>query len=298
MDAPPEVVAVGDCALDRVHDAGDGVGQTRLDELAAAYDWFPGPEESRGIERATFEETVGPELRRLEWEQFHGGKAANQAAAAARAGARTAFLGTVGSDPAPLDDLEARGVDVSAAAHRGAPTTVAYVFVDDGDSRTLGVYDPSVLVDVAYVEATLSALRRATVLLVADVFHRDAQRRLLGALEDPTVVYDPGVGTPAELLEHPAIDYLTPNAREAERLGSVEPAGTVVRTDASGATADRTTVPAPSVAVIDTTGAGDAFNGRFAAALADGVGLEAGLAAAVERASEACTHVGARRQDR
>src|SRR3954469_6186935 len=91
-----------------------------------------------------------------------GGKGANQAVAAARAGARVRFAGAVGEDDfgaAARADLEAEGVDVAAVAVLdGEATGVALISVDrEGDNQIAVASGANARVDAAVVEAALAA---------------------------------------------------------------------------------------------------------------------------------------------
>ncbi len=253
------------------------------------------------------ETVVGPGLR-----TSGGGKGANAAVAAARAGARVGLVGAVGDDAhgaGALDELRAAGVDVSAVAVLpGVATGVALIVVDPvGENQIAvgaganarvgdlpdGILDGAgcVLVSTEVPDAAvLSAVRAAAVAGVP-------------------CVLNPAPVTPAvrELVGSGAV--LTPNRSElADLAGGSGPdsaaalrarhgAPVVVTLGREGALVvdgPPALVGAPPVPAVDTTGAGDAFNGVLAARLADGAPLADAVRAAVAVASLVVQHPGAR----
>jgi ribokinase len=256
-------------------------------------------------------------------ERRPGGKGANQAVAAAAAGARVAMLGAVGDDTAGarmIQDLRSRGVNTEAVRTvDGVSTGTAYITVTPDGENTI-VLDPGAnqFVDAAAVEAAWPTLPPASVLLslleipldgVAAAVKLAAESRMR-----PVVTLAPARPVPGELLhgldpllvnEHEAAFLLQVDdlggqvldaARELLRLG---PKSAVVTAGAAGAAvadgAAARLLPAVPVAdVVDTTGAGDAFAGALAAALSRGADLEAAVEAGLRAGAEAVQLVGAR----
>ena len=256
-------------------------------------------------------------------ERRPGGKGANQAVAAAEAGADVAMLGAVGNDPAGtrmVEDLRRRGVNTeSVRTVDGVSTGTAYVTVTPDGENTI-VLDPGAneFVDAASVEAAWPTLPPASVLLslleipLAGV--TTAVRLAAKSGMRPVVTLAPAQPVPGELLcgldpllvnEHEAAFLLHADslgghvldaAQELLRLG---PKSAVVTVGAAGAAvADAATarlLPAVPVAeVMDTTGAGDAFAGALAAALGRGADLDAAVAAGLRAGAEAVQRIGAR----
>jgi ribokinase len=252
-----------------------------------------------------------------------GGKGANQAAAAASAGAEVAMLGAVGDDDAGtrmIEDLRRRGVNTEwVRTVDGVSTGTAYVTVTSDGENTI-VLDPGAnrFVDAAAVEAAWSTLPPASVLLslleipLAGVV---AAVRLAAETGMRSVVtLAPAQPVPGDLLcgldpllvnEHEAAfllraddlgGHIVDAARELLRLGpksAVVTAGAAGAAVADGGTARQ--LPAvPVVKVRDTTGAGDAFAGALAAALGRGADLDAAVAAGLRAGAGAVQGVGAR----
>lgn len=221
-----------------------------------------------------------------------GGKGANQAIAAARAGARTAFIGAVGSDAAG-DTLRAAfahdAVDTSMLAAVREPTGRALIGVsDDAENLIIVVPGANHALSVDHIDAAAALLANAKVVLVQlEVRLAVVQRAVELAGSDTIVVLNPAPASelPDEVLRH--VDVITPNEHEAALLGGASAlvargvANVVVTQGARGAllvTRDGETRIEPlSVTPVDTTGAGDAFCGVLSARLAVAGGLS-GLA--------------------
>lgn len=248
-----------------------------------------------------------------------GGKGANQALAARRAGAQVALLGAVGRDAfaeIALSLLRAEGVDLSHIARAAAPTGAAFISVDrDGANQIVvaaganALAEPDGLAAQPLSEATILLLQRETpdaASLAAARLVKQAGGRVILNLA-PAGVPEP------ELLA--LVDMLIANEHEAlvlaQALGwtDLDPEEIARRVDAERGIicivtlgADgvvawqgglRRRLPAPAVAVVDTVAAGDSFVGAFAAALARGYGLSGALQRGLAAGSLACTRQGA-----
>lgn len=269
------------------------VGSANMD-LVFAVERFPNPGETRPG---------------MDFKTFPGGKGANQAVAAAKLGARVEFVGKVGGDlfgESLRQSLAAAGVDLrSLETETEAPSGTAGIFVDRSGQNEIvvvpganGRVDPDqvrrsierssgVQVVLAQCEtpiaATLEAFRWARSAGVATVFN-------------PA----PAIALPEEAW--PLLDFITPNESECEFL-----TGTLPRNEGSCAEAARVlldrgvrnvvitlgasgcywtngpehlTVPSIQVQPVDTTAAGDAFNGALALFLAHGCNVHDALALA------------------
>lgn len=228
---------------------------------------------------------------------FGGGKGANQAFAVARSGVATAMLGAVGSDDfgrARLADLTAEGIDVSHVATRSdIASGVALIMVDDsGENRILYVPGPTLTISVGDVERAMAAAKPDLILMTLEPPVEVLERLLLLAdrshvpvILNATPEPDAGRALAARVRvlivnETEACQLLGIElGREAwpevvRRLLATGPETVVATLGEEGAivgSGDRIeTFPAPSVEVIDTTGAGDAFCGAFVARLARG----------------------------
>ena len=235
--------------------------------------------------------------------QVLGGKGANQAAAAAALGAEVHFVGCVGDDDygrLARADLEARGVDCTAlATTAGAPTGVAVITVDAAGENAIAVA-PGANRTVAAGVAAAAIGAGDVVLCSLEIPVETVEAAVAAALAcDARAIVNPA---PPRALVAGAL--LTPNEHECGRLGGIErllagaPAAIVTR-GAAGAVLHRTGIPpheqAPfAVDVVDTTGAGDAFNGALAWALAADQPIEDALRLACAAGALATRAVGAR----
>jgi len=251
--------------------------------------------------------------------QSGGGKGANQAMAAARMGATTRFVGRVGDDQLGAQlcaGLAAAGVQTSGLrAVAGLPTGVAVIVVDaTADNRIVVAPGANDALDDRDLGDLATALDGAAVLLLqlevpmAGVVAaaRAAHERGVTVVLDPAPA--PPSGVPDELLRLASI--VTPNQHEAALLagdGDIDTAlialrargaATVIVTlGADGARwsgpGGEGAAPAPVVEAVDTTGAGDAFNGALATALAEGHDLDTAIAWGLAAGSLAVTRPGA-----
>ena len=256
-------------------------------DLVAAVDRHPAPGETVLVEG---------DLRR-----FAGGKGANQAVAAAMAGARVAMVGAVGDDDpgrAYLERLRRRGIDTSAVrVVLGEPTGQAWITVSGNDAENMIVVVPganSHLTDVGARPGDGDVLLAQLEVPVAVVAAAAARAHAAGA----RVVLNaaPYAALPPDLAA--VADPVVVNEHEALLLADsgVVPRSLLVTFGAAGCTwdgerFDGTTVPAEDV--VDTTGAGDAFCGALAAALAAGAGRADAVRAAGEAGAAAVRRAGA-----
>jgi len=269
------------------------VGSINLD-LVVAVERHPTPGET----------VVGGDCR-----QYPGGKGANQAVAAARLGAKVAMVGRVGADAQGAwlrDGLWTEGVQVEHVREdRQAPTGVAMIAVDARGENTI-VVSPgaNARVDARDVAAAREVVSGAEVVLVQHEVPPEAVAAAI-ATAGGTVVLNPA---PARGLAAP-VDVLVPNRGELETLAggrgdpvtlarSIAAAGAVVVTlGAEGAVVvegDRAErVRAPQVEAVDSTGAGDAFCGALAEAMAGGATVVEAARWAVRVAAVSVTRPGA-----
>jgi ribokinase len=230
-----------------------------------------------------------------------GGKGANQAVAAAEAGAKVAMVGRVGDDAAGaayVERMKHLGIDVRGLQVTPAtPSGHALIAVSAEGENTI------VVIPGANGQVGLADLGPLDALGPGDV--------LLTQLELPLDVIAQGVRTahgrgarvvlniapyaslPAEVLA--LADPVVANEHEAKQLAAdgADPASLLVTLGGDGARWGELTAATPKVEVVDTTGAGDAFCGALAAALAAGADNEAALTAAVAAGAQAVTRPGA-----
>jgi ribokinase len=270
------------------------------------------------VTRVTRLPGAGETVTAPDLQQGAGGKGANQAVAAARAGAGVRMVGAVGDDVAAelvTGPLEAAGVDTDGVRRvTGATTGTALVCVDDhGENTIVVVPGANDVLDADDVDRACAALAAGDVLLcqleVPLPVVAAAARAARGRGASVVLNAAPAVGRAADLLGD--VDVLVVNEHEAVLLADrTDPVAAaraladehgltcVVTLGSAGAQvcrpgAEPVVVAAPEVDVADTTGAGDAFVGYLAAGLAAGLDVQAALPDAVAAGALAVTRHGA-----
>ncbi|MGI9667383.1 MAG: ribokinase [Acidimicrobiia bacterium] len=240
--------------------------------------------------------------------ESHGGKGANQAVAAARLGQSVLFVGAVGDDSGADDlvgELVAEGVDTSVVSRIEGPSGTAFItLADNAENSIVVVPGANGMLEISPAQSAMIAT--ADVVLAQCEVPVDALETARNAASGIFVLNAaPAIRLPPSLIA--SVDVLVVNQHELVSLaGGTDPqsarslgcATVVVTLGADGAqivtTSDIGYVPAPDVAVRDTTGAGDAFCGAFASALSDGRDVFEASAWGVAAGSHATTIVGAR----
>lgn len=254
----------------------------------------------------------------------HGGKGANQAVAARRLGADVRFIGCVGEDTFGLElrqSLAAEGIGVEGLTTiAGMHSGTAVIVVDAAGRNQIAVASGANLCltvdwvgrfreDFAWAQVVVCQLEVPLDTVLCTL--RTARQH--GA----TTVLNPAPAQPVPPEIWPLVDYLTPNEVEAAQasglpLAALHDAGIVARAllargprvviltlGAQGAMVSSLDhmvhVPALPVTVVDTTAAGDAFNGALAVALAEGCPLAGAVRFANAAAALACTQRGAQK---
>jgi ribokinase len=256
------------------------------------------------------------------YQRSSGGKGANQAVAAARAGADVALVAAAGDDEAgveQLDELRRRAVRTdSVVSIGGAPTGVAMITVTpDGENSIVIVPGANGHLDVGHVDTSMAQGGAPAVLVLqTEITARLVDRAASRASASRVILNNgPWVGLapstlhradPLVVNEHEARDACglagtdLPPKDLARRVREVTQARTVLVTLGAAGVSISTSggddfVPAPAASTVeDTTGAGDTFVGTLAAHLARGEELTIAVGAAVSAASEAVTWRGAR----
>lgn len=232
------------------------------------------------------------------FQTFPGGKGANQAVAAARLGGAVSMIGKLGSDAFATQlkkSLEDAGVETDAIGSAAGPSGVALITTDpDGENAITVVAGANGLLLPADLEANLDLIRSAGILLTQLEIPMETVECLAGiaAKEGIPLMLDPAPARllPATVLK--SVEWLTPNETElwpqleqaAEELSpevlevavnqllSRGSRNVILKLGERGcylALADgtRKLLPAYDVRAVDTTAAGDAFNGALAVAL-------------------------------
>ncbi len=237
-----------------------------------------------------------------------GGKGANQAVACARLGGQTRFMACVGVDAFGgqiIRQLDDDGIDTGCVEQiEGVNTGVALIFVDDNAENCIGIAgEANHYLNATFVERHQQVIKTADYLLMQLETPEDGllEAATLAIQHDTTVVLNPTPGKPLSEALLACIDIITPNQTEAEVLTGVKVedpesaahaasvlhgrgiATVVITMGSQGAFISRLQdddtvtemVSAFHVAAVDTTAAGDTFNGGLLVALTEGMDMVA-----------------------
>ncbi|MEV5029467.1 ribokinase [Paenibacillus sp. LPE1-1-1.1] len=249
---------------------------------------------------------------------FTGGKGANQAVACARLGAQVTMIGCVGEDHFAkqlMEDLEKEGIDttnVKTVPH--ISTGIATITLCDNDNRIIVIpganhsLHPNDILDLKEIIANSDM-----VLLQQEIPFDTVETaiRLANELDIPVLLNPaPAIKLPKELLEQ--VHMITPNEfelaillgvddkqeRTYEQLLDLYPHRIVMTGGSKGAfykTAGSEIIheQGRTVEAVDTTGAGDTFNGALAVKLSEGASLDEAVKFAVAASALSVTKLGA-----
>ena len=251
-----------------------------------------------------------------------GGKGANQAVAAARAGAKVTFVASIGRDrfgDAAMSRFEREGIDTQWIVRNSPrPSGVALIFKEPRGENMIGVaLGSNEDLGVRHVTAAISAIRDAGCVVaqleVPLVAAREAARLASGFGVPMLLNPAPATRLSPDLLAH--LTLLTPNRGElalltghsirdrhdiptaARRLRHHGVSHIIITCGADGvcwcSDHGHTWFAAPRVRAVDTVGAGDCFSGALAAALARGESMSDAIRFAVTAAAICVTRNGA-----
>ncbi|MCA2228391.1 ribokinase [Nonomuraea aurantiaca] len=228
-----------------------------------------------------------------------GGKGANQAIAASRAGAVVAFLGAVGDDGFGAEmrtTLAAAGVEVAQLRQVPGPSGIAHIVVDDEGGNSIivvpganGTVTGPTADDVAVIAGSRALLLQLELPMDAVIAAAQA-----GQVSGVPVILTPAPAQPLPDALLDAVTLIVPNEHEAAAItgtDSTEAAleallervpEAVITLGSEGAlygsrSGERLRVPAVKVKAVDTTAAGDTFVGALAVARAEGLPAAAAL---------------------
>ena len=267
---------------------------------------------------------AGETVRSSDFQMHPGGKGANQAVAAARLGYPVRMIGRVGSDAFDVKlraGLVENGVDASVVRTSPGPSGVAVIAVaPNGENAIVVTPGANGLVSPRDVDENVDAIREAgAVLAQLEIPFETVQHlgKMCAQLNVPLIL-DPAPARPlpAELLEQ--VSWLTPNETEISQCvpvtetsaGRKNPSeildvlvshvvrGVVLKMGSRGACLAvkgevRRQIDAFPVTAVDTTGAGDAFNGAFTVGLMMGKSPMESARFAVAASAVSVTRAGA-----
>lgn len=251
-----------------------------------------------------------------------GGKGANQAVAAARLGGTVAFIAKIGYDifgKQSIDLFEKEGIDTTAIVRdKMEPSGVALITVDDkGENCIVVAPGANAALECSDIDNAREKIEEASLLLMqlevpiqtVDYAASIAAEKKIKVILNPA----PATKLSDELLKK--ISIITPNQKEAEMLTGIKVTdevsarqaaiflrgkgiGTVILTmGAAGAflmhNDSFAMIPGHKVKVVDTTAAGDVFNGAFAVAICEGKTVEDAVVFACKAAAISVSRLGA-----
>ena len=250
--------------------------------------------------KATRQPVIGETILGSAFAMGPGGKGSNQSVAAARAGAAVTFITKLGKDnfgDAALAMYAKEGITALAPQDPNNSTGAAYIFLEEGtgSNAIIVVAGAAGTIGVADVEANAAAIAGAKIFMTQLEQPIPAAFRALqiARAAGTTTILNPAPAAVLEEAIYKLCDYITPNESEAAMLTGI----TVTNLASAKKAADFLMAKGVSTVIItlggqgsllqskaqsvhipiyragkvvDTTGAGDAFNGGFAAALARG----------------------------
>ncbi|MEC0205221.1 ribokinase [Paenibacillus lautus] len=241
-----------------------------------------------------------------------GGKGANQAVAAARLGAEVTMIGCVGDDSfgeTILSNLKSNGVITNHVEPvTGMESGTAHIILAEGDNSIVVVKAANDRITPDYVEQAAAVIKAADIVLIQQEIPEETVVRVseLCANYQVPLMLNPAPARPVPSVVIERAAYITPNEHEAAILFGDEPLGDVLRrypnklivTEGKRGVRyfdgnEEVVVPGYKVDAVDTTGAGDTFNGAFAVALSEGMSIADSLRFANRAASLSVMKFGA-----
>ncbi|ARD48925.1 ribokinase [Sporosarcina sp. P33] len=270
------------------------IGSANMDVIAEA-DQFP---------------LQGETIRGKSFQTAPGGKGANQATACARLGQSVRLIGTVGSDSFGemiIDNLQQQKVDTSAVLQVEGPSGVAVILLTEGDNRIISIPGANHALTRARIDSLQSVIQASLLVMMQLEIPAETVWRVLELcrVAHVPVIMDPAPSSSFQLDFMPYVQYLTPNETECAQLfgTSIEeavaayPNQLLVTLGSEGVCyhdgKQIVRVPGISVPVVDTTGAGDTFNGALASQLVQKQSLKSAIHFANAAASLAVEKFGA-----
>lgn len=252
---------------------------------------------------------LGETLMGNRFQTNFGGKGANQAIAAARLGGSVQMIGCVGSDSfgdSYKEYLQKQGIVANnVETVTEISTGTASITIADGDNSIIVVPGANFELTPSVIEAKREVIANSKIILLQLEIPMETVERVLEIAKEYHITT---ILNPAPFQSLPShwwemITYITPNEHEAVLL--MEDKGfkesykdKIIMTNGKAGVVYfengmEKTIPAPSVQVADTTGAGDTFNGALAYFLNEGYELDEACKYAVHAASLSVTKFGA-----
>lgn len=234
------------------------------------------------------------------FEDSAGGKGANQAVGAIRLGANVSMIGAVGSDAIGgrlKDSLAKEGIDISRVNVVDKPTGNAIITVDKNGDNTIVVYPGANFeIDKKWIEDSEELIKKSDIVVLQLEIPMDTvvHSARLAKKHNKTVILNPAPAKelPKEIYQY--IDYITPNETELYELTNIQDVETGVKELLNRGSKNvivtlgekgcyylgengMCQVDSFKITAVDTTAAGDSFNGALAVALCENKTIEEAL---------------------
>jgi ribokinase len=241
-----------------------------------------------------------------------GGKGANQAIAASRLGAKVAMMGCLGEDQNGIfleENLKVNKVETKFIKKvKGIPSGVAGITLAEGDNSIIVVPGANYEVDKTYIDKNIEVIKSAKIVLLQLEITIEVVEYVIDICSKNKVktILNPA---PIQKLKEDTLeklDYLTPNEHEFEILYGSKREEEMLKKHknkliitkgsegVSFSDGDKViNITSNKVKVVDTTGAGDTFNGAFAYSLVKGMNIKESIEFANKAAAISVTKFGA-----
>lgn len=239
-----------------------------------------------------------------------GGKGSNQAVSASRLGAEVYMVGAVGDDTFGemiLNNFKENHVNidnVETIIHQSSGT--AHITLADNDNSIIVVPGANFKITTEQVEVVLSKVEQSDIVIIQNEIPVPVTEYIINRTHELgiTTIYNPAPFVQIDTSLLNKVSYFTPNETEVRELFGEDfesvikqyPNQMIVTLGAQGAVyydGELKRVPGLKAEVVDTTGAGDTFNGAFAVALSEGKDIDAALQFANKAASISVGGLGA-----
>lgn len=240
---------------------------------------------------------------------LYGGKGGNQAVAAAKLGKKVSFVGAIGNDlygDNYIEELKKYDINTDCIFVKTDETTgIAMVAIEKKDNSIIYTQGANGQLNIRDIEVAKDIIKKSAVILVQLEVNNDVVEKVieLASRYHIPVILNPAPYKhfPIEWLEK--ISYITPNKQEYESIVSNDNFNDkyinkfIITLGKQGVVYYKNNIQhkiaAPKVEVVDTTGAGDTFNGVFAYYLSINTPLKIACEKATYAASYSTTKIGA-----
>lgn len=241
-----------------------------------------------------------------------GGKGANQAIAAARLGKKVGFIGCVGNDQNGkmlIENFKENNVETKyIKVVEGVPSGVANIIVSQGDNSIIVIPGANYSITKEMIDKNLDVLLNSKLVVLQHEIPMVIIEYIINLCFENgvKVILNPAPAIKLKDTIIDKVDYLTPNEHECkivfdnpntDELLSKYPSKLIITKGDKGVLyhngSNIVNIPAFKVDVVDTTGAGDTFNGAFATAIVDGKNIDESILFANKAAALAITKIGA-----